>query len=443
MTIKATHPGIATIAFVACCTGLAAQAAPSVMVLDPPHLAYDIDARTKTELVVQFDRDMDTSGYAVCGGGPGFPKVINVAWRGRRKFVIETELEADRIYSMDLSCEASTGFRSAEGVRLEPVPWRFATNGPEVAEAMRDQIATRLFRALRDRYSYRDRLGIDWADFEQRSYDSIIEAPHMAAIALRITEVLATPQDPHISVRWLDATIPTFQRSAASNFDAKGVQKVIKNLSVVGRIGLQGRTDDNIGYLMVGSFDQQSSRDFELCIRALRDMGDCKAVVIDVRSNGGGDENLARRLAGFFIEDQKVYAAHRNRDARVEGGFGPRQERVVRANPAPDVYAGPVAVLQGQLNMSSCEAFLLMMKQARRAILVGETSYGSSGNPKPVTLETGLSVLLPSWQALRPDGSCFEGEGIEPTVPIPTSPDSLGHSDLVLEEALQRLRGSR
>jgi C-terminal processing protease CtpA/Prc len=102
-----------------------------------------------------------------------------------------------------------------------------------------------------------------------------------------------------------------------------------------------------------------------------------------------------------------------------------------------------VAVLMGPLNMSSCEAFLLMMKQAEKATLVGMDSYGSSGNPQPHSLLPGLTVLLPSWQALRPDGSMFEGEGIAPHIHVPTKPADLVNDDPVLQEALLRLRGQR
>ena len=110
---------------------------------------------------------------------------------------------------------------------------------------------------------------------------------------------------------------------------------------------------------------------------------------------------------------------------------------------AADWDRGSVAVLMGQQNMSSCEAFLLMMKQCPRATLVGSASQGSSGNPKPHALAPGLTVLLPSWQALRPDGTCFEGEGIQPTVPIEMPIAALGNADPVLREALAILRGPR
>jgi C-terminal processing protease CtpA/Prc len=83
------------------------------------------------------------------------------------------------------------------------------------------------------------------------------------------------------------------------------------------------------------------------------------------------------------------------------------------------------------------------MKQAPQAALVGVDSFGSSGNPQPHTLLPGLVVLLPSWQALRPDGSAIEGEGIEPHVHVAATAAELATGDPVLTAALARLRAPR
>ena len=90
--------------------------------------------------------------------------------------------------------------------------------------------------------------------------------------------------------------------------------------------------------------------------------------------------------------------------------------------------------------MSSCEEFLLMMKQALLCTLVGERSYGSSGNPKPHELGLGVTVSLPSWKAMLPDGTVFEGVGIAPDVEVKTTPAKLTKRDPVLEAALKILR---
>ena len=81
--------------------------------------------------------------------------------------------------------------------------------------------------------------------------------------------------------------------------------------------------------------------------------------------------------------------------------------------------------------MSSAEAFLQMMKQAPHCTLMGEGSYGSSGNPQPVPLANGVSVLLPSWVTFTPDGIALEGKGVSPDVFVAFSRDSTDEDPLI------------
>lgn len=93
--------------------------------------------------------------------------------------------------------------------------------------------------------------------------------------------------------------------------------------------------------------------------------------------------------------------------------------------------------------MSSCESFLLMMKQVPNCKLIGEKSYGSSGNPKPYDLGNGVTVWLPSWKDLGPDGVCLEGQGIEPDIVVRASAQDLRVRDPVLEAAVRWINSNR
>ncbi len=427
----------------ACLGLLVAQNRPAIVGLEPAHLQSRVDAVKTTQLVVRFDMDMDPKLHSLCGGGPSFPKVLRTGWRDARTFVVDVELGWNTVYSMDLACPGSSGFRSQAGGMLAPTPWRIATRGEPLPPGDGALAAKLLFEGVSDQYSYRDRLGIDWNELERTFHDDMVNAADGPALALLVTEVLSTAQDPHITVRWEECTLPSWRRPVVANIDLRSVQTVFPKLARVGKTALSGRTDDGIGYLYVPTFAREQREEFDRLLETLRGMLDCKALILDVRTNGGGDEMLARRLAAFFVKGDKVYAGHRVRDPKAPGGFREVEQRSLRGNPEPDVYARPVAVLMGSLNMSSCEAFLLMMKQAPQAILVGEKSYGSSGNPVSHTLIPGLTVMLPSWQALLPDGSMFEGEGIEPHIHVETKPETLATEDPVLDEALLRLRGQR
>lgn len=88
--------------------------------------------------------------------------------------------------------------------------------------------------------------------------------------------------------------------------------------------------------------------------------------------------------------------------------------------------------------MSSCESFLLMMRHGAKATLIGEKSWGTSGNPKPVELSCGVTVVLSSWQDYQPDGTLLEGKGIEPDVVVRSTAEERVTKDPVLEEARRR-----
>lgn len=434
-------------ATLACAAAVSAQAGgvPTIVRLEPAHLTTGLDPAAVKQLVIRFDRDMDRTAHALCGGGQSFPAASNPRWADARTFVIDVQLAADRAYAMDVACPGSSGFRAVDGAALRPQPWRIATRGEALADGAAAAAAARLFMAIRDHYSYRDRLGVDWDALAGARHDALGKAPDGPALAVLFADLLGTAQDPHVTVRWQECVLPTHRSDVVSNFDVRGLRRTFPKLDRIGKIGLTARTDDGIGYLLVGSFAREQRDDFEQVLQALRALKSCKALVLDVRTNGGGDEMLGKRLAAFFADADKevVYAAHRVRDPSAKDGFRDREERTLRGNREPDVFAGPVAVLMGPLNMSSCEAFLLMMKQSPRATLIGADSSGSSGNPQPHTALAGLTVMLPSWQAMRPDGTVFEGEGIAPHIQVATTTQVLATSDPVLAEALQRLRAQR
>jgi len=90
--------------------------------------------------------------------------------------------------------------------------------------------------------------------------------------------------------------------------------------------------------------------------------------------------------------------------------------------------------------MSSNESFVQMLGQARDCTVVGQRTYGSSANPKPHELPNGVTIFIPSWQDLLPDGTCNEGVGLAPDVEVAATPADLEKSDPILAKALELLR---
>ena len=121
-------------------------------------------------------------------------------------------------------------------------------------------------------------------------------------------------------------------------------------------------------------------------------------------------------------------------------GWGPVVERTLDLSTTGRHFRGRVAVLMGQGTVSSSESFVMMMKQCTNCTLVGDHTAGCSGNPQPVDLGNGVIAYVPSWKDLRLDGTCIEGEGFAPDVPVKTTDESFEKNDPVVAAALQILR---
>jgi len=252
--------------------------------------------------------------------------------------------------------------------------------------------------------------------------------------------MLAPANDLHLYFRVGDVAIPTATRSIPANMNFKSLAKIVPDWKAVNDVIYTGRFDDGIGYLLIATWGPADPALLDAAFDALSDFADCKALIVDVRPNSGGDEILARNFAGCFVAKSAVYSRNQYRDPAGKDGFGKVLDRVVEPTKGRPRFRKPTAVLMGPQNMSSCESFLLMMKQAKDCVLIGEKSWGSSGNPKPFDLGNGVTALIPSWKDMLPDGTVLEARGIEPDVAVSAKPADFDKHDPVLDAALKHLR---
>ena len=422
---------------------LGAQEAPKIVSLEPANGA-EVDAKKATKLVIVFDRAMDKNGFSLCGGGPSFPKLKGrPTWQNDKTLVAECELEVDHQYELGINCQSAQNTRSAEGVPVASTPWSFTSLPgklrPVGEQKQRNQQAFDvLVKALAERYSHRDLRVKDWKKLEKDMLAKVLAAKTDRGFAAAAAEALKPTDDLHLYLRIGEQTFGTGSRSVDALFRRPLIDREVK-LAPAGPVALAGRTADGIGYLLIAGWTKEL--DPEVVGGAITELMDTKAMVIDVRPNSGGDESLAQRVAAWFVEGTKAYAKNRYRERGGKGGVGPMIERTVTGNPANRRYDHPIAVLTSRYVMSSNESFVLMMKQAKDCVVVGQPTFGSSGNPKPVELGNGVTAFIPTWQDLRLDGTDFEGQGLQPDVLVPCTAKELETSDPILAKALELLRG--
>ena len=109
--------------------------------------------------------------------------------------------------------------------------------------------------------------------------------------------------------------------------------------------------------------------------------------------------------------------------------------------PENSFFLGKLIILTDRRCGSACEDFIVPFKDNKRAIIVGETTMGSSGQPYIYNFDDQISIAIGTKREYLPDGRPFEGRGIEPDVFVqPTIQDLKSGRDVVLEKALSLAR---
>lgn len=432
--------------------GLVCAAPPQVVKAEPDNGDVRVDPGLK-RIRITFDQDM-AGGMSVVGGGETYPEIVGrPKWVNKRTIVISVKLRPNHEYWLSVNNDRFRNFTNQAGEPAVSYPIRFRTTGRRSAAnngatdgAANDQaVANRrayetMRAAIRDHYSYRDRLGIDWDQYLSQNLDALIAAPSAKDFAQVAGTLLARAEDKHIWLRVGDETIGSYMRPSVPNANFQLLPRTVPHWKMYGKQVASGRWDDGIGYLFIGSWS--GSRDMEQAIfDGYDDVRDARALVIDVRGNGGGAEPLAQQFAGCFVNEPQLYGKHVYRDANSKTGFSEMRERWLQPNSSRPHFTGRVAVLTGPAVMSSCESFLLMMKTCPSVQLVGGRSQGSSGNPKPHDLGNGVILFLPSWKDMTADGIELEGVGVAPDIVVDARPEEFAATDAVLEAALNSLRG--
>jgi len=422
---------------------------PQVTKAVPDNGDIDVDPNLR-EIRITFDQAMSPGGQSIVGGGESFPELLGKRpgkWHGSRTFALRVRLKPNHSYWLSINNQKFQNFTNRQGESAVPYPIQFTTGvGESTADTLHADTAAnaaavdQLKEALATQYSHRDRLGIDWPSLVESSRRQLDAAPDAHAFARLAATLLSKAQDKHLWLKVGDETIPTYVRPVTPNVNGRLLPRLIPSWKRHSSVLASGRWDDGIGYVLIDSWSREKTRELVPIFDILEQLKDAPALIIDVRGNGGGDEKISRSVAGCFVEKPVVYAKHVIVDPDQPGGFSKPHKRMIRPNSRRTAYRGKIVVLTGPVVMSSCEAFLLMMKQAPDALLVGASSQGSSGNPQPVELDNGVTALLPSWKAMTPDGTEFEGLGIPPDIAVNASRKDFEMADPVIDAALSHLR---
>jgi carboxyl-terminal processing protease len=131
------------------------------------------------------------------------------------------------------------------------------------------------------------------------------------------------------------------------------------------------RVGRDIGLIAISTFaaDRDVVPAFDRALEALRNT---RGLIVDVRSNAGGDTTIARPIIGRLLTARRQYAWMANRDGP---GLGPRRPEFVDAR-GPWTYSAAVVVLVDRFSVSMAEGFAMALSGLGRARIVGTRMAG-------------------------------------------------------------------
>jgi C-terminal processing protease CtpA/Prc len=201
----------------------------------------------------------------------------------------------------------------------------------------------------------------------------------------------------------------------------------------------------NVGYLALNGFDD--ARLPQLMAEVYPQLSQTRALVIDVRANGGGNSDYGYAVLSYLTD--QPFPTNRWMLRAYRPAFRPWErapewyteaEEPVKPHGGP-AYAGPVAVLTGPRTFSAAEDFAVAFDGMKRGVLVGEPTGGSTGQPMSFSLPGGGTARICSKRDTYPDGREFVGVGVQPQVLVrPSVQDLRQGRDAVLEAALKELK---
>ncbi|MBE1445825.1 S41 family peptidase [Paenibacillus sp. OAS669] len=178
-----------------------------------------------------------------------------------------------------------------------------------------------------------------------------------------------------------------------------------------------------------------------------------KGLILDLRDNKGGEDDLVAIIAGYFVPEKKLYeyTSYYNRYMKK---FEINRNETRMIKPASNVFTGKIAVLINSRTVSSGEGLPLVMKGMPNVKLIGFTgtngSFGIVSSRITINMPEGYSANFPDGRSLNKDkqiqvDSNYTGQGgVAPDIRVPLTRETfkqvyIDGQDVLLNEGLRWL----
>ncbi|GAB2575856.1 S41 family peptidase [Kribbella endophytica] len=168
-----------------------------------------------------------------------------------------------------------------------------------------------------------------------------------------------------------------------------------------------------------------------------------KGLVVDLRLNGGGSDQLALDVAARLTDRPYFAYFKRARNNPYDASAFTAPQPLFVTPSGRTTYTGPIALLTGGSQMSAGETFTqAMMNRSPRPVRIGENTQGVFSDVLQRTLPNGWEFIVPNEEFRTINWKSYDGPGIPPDIrrPVFTRAELTGHKDSAFTTAVNLLR---
>ena len=163
--------------------------------------------------------------------------------------------------------------------------------------------------------------------------------------------------------------------------------------------------DKNIGYIRLTSFNENSSNQIKQEIKKFKKNEKIDHFILDLRNNPGGLLSQAIKISDFFLKNGEIVSTKSRRDSENRKWF---------AKPGDILDGKTFVVLINYGSASASEIVAGSLKDHKRAILIGETSYGKGSVQSIIPLNNNGAIRLTVSKYYLPSGVSISDVGVVP-----------------------------
>ena len=193
--------------------------------------------------------------------------------------------------------------------------------------------------------------------------------------------------------------------------------------------------EENIGYIRLTSFNENSSDQIEKQIKKLKKNKNLNSFILDLRNNPGGLLNQAIRISDFFLENGEIVSTKSRKKSENRKWFAKKG----------DITDGKtLLVLINYGSASASEIVAGALKDHKRAIVVGENSYGKGSVQSIIPLKNRGAIRLTVAKYYLPSGKSISEVGVRPDIEVNEEGDDFKirtDTDNQLNYAIKLLNG--